>query len=327
MLGTYALLIGAPPNRMVVQSLAREVLALPGCAALREPLRESADFLGQLAAKPACESKLEAAVKLHHGAMKPLVERLFNAVDVEENAWKALEKVRAAKKEIFAGADVLGREIEEARRHVWNGQLLRQIAVTRQNPSLSWNKVQSHSIVMKADTPYVKELTLAHAAEETREYRLESATGRIFGYGVGLIYTPLHESSWAAVAVPDSDKKVIGETGKESRAGDVAAFLSYRFVEHWPNKWRAQPTLDFGVGLTSGRPAFFLGLGAEVFRVARLSFGWAPQRVTRLAEGQIVNQTVVSSTDDIRTVKRFDTSHYYVSVSFALDSLSLFSKP
>jgi hypothetical protein len=37
------------------------------------------------------------------------------------------------------------------------------------------------------------------------------------------------------------------------------------------------------------------------------------------------NVTVVSSTDDIRTVKRFDASNYYVSVTFALDSLSLFN--
>jgi hypothetical protein len=83
--------------------------------------------------------------------------------------------------------------------------------------------------------------------------------------------------------------------------------------------------LDFGVGLTSDRPAFFLGLGIEILRAGRVGFGWAPQRVSDLGEGQTGNVTLVSSTDDIKTVKRFDTSNYYFSFTFALDSLSLFN--
>lgn len=178
---------------------------------------------------------------------------------------------------------------------------------------------------MKADTPYVKELSLSHGTEEKRAYKLESATGQILGYGIGVIYTPLHESAYGAVAVPGATTKVIGETKRETRAGELAAFLTYRFMEHTPRKRHAQPTLDFGVGLTSDRPAFFLGLGVEVLRAARIGFGWAPQRISVLADGQTLNETVVSSTDDIRTMSRFDTSHYYVSFTFALDSLSLFN--
>jgi hypothetical protein len=48
--------------------------------------------------------------------------------------------------------------------------------------------------------------------------------------------------------------------------------------------------------------------------------------LSSLADGQTLNETVASSTDDIKTISRFDTSHYYVSSTFALDSLSLFNR-
>ncbi len=101
---------------------------------------------------------------------------------------------------------------------------------------------------MKAVTRYVKELSLSRGAEEKRAYKLESATGQILGYGIGVIYTPLHESAYGAVAVPGATTKVIGETKRETRAGELAAFLTYRFMEHIPRKRYIQPTLDFGVG-------------------------------------------------------------------------------
>ena len=54
----------------------------------------------------------------------------------------------------------------------------------------------------------------------TRE-KLESAAGRLLGYGIGMIYTPLHESTFSAVAVPGTTTKVIAETKRETRAGDA----------------------------------------------------------------------------------------------------------
>jgi hypothetical protein len=245
-----------------------------------------------------------------------------------------VDKVRASRNEVASGAGVLARQVKRATESYWGDALIRQLVVTRPNPALSWSKVQSHSIEVKANSPYVKELTLAYPAEAKHEYKLESATGQILGYGVGMVYTPLHESTFGAVAVPGTETKVIAETERETRAGDLVAFLSYRFLEHRPPRQREghkrpsvrrlQPTLDFGVGLTSDRPAFFVGGGLEVLRAARFGVGWSAQRVSVLADGQQVGD-VVASKDDIRTEKRFDTSHYYVSVSFALDSLALFN--
>ena len=98
------------------------------------------------------------------------------------------------------------------------------------------------------------------------------------------------------------------------------------FLEHTPGKRVVQPTLDFGVGLTSDRPAFFLGPALEIGRAARIGFGWSPQRIRDLDPSQTLNETVVSSKDDIKTVKRFALDNYYVSFTFAIDSLSLFNK-
>lgn len=330
LLGAYAALLGAPADGKIIHDLASRIDAIGGCG--DEPLRESLRANAALLAVPAVAdpavctpAKLKPIIETHRDAMKPLVERLFNAKQVEEKVWAAIDKASAARKEVLAGAAVLSRQVDRGRRHTWNNTLIRALVVTRQNPELSWNKVQTHEIVMKADSPYVKELSLARGAEEKRAYKLESATGQLLGYGIGLIYTPLHESTFAAVAVPGGTTKVIAETKRETRAGDLAAFLTYRFMEHRPAKRRVQPTLDFGVGLTSDRPAFFLGMALEILRAGRIGAGWAPERVTALAADQTAGVTVVSSTDDIKTVKRFDTRNYYVSFTFALDALSLFN--
>ncbi|HET7695217.1 MAG TPA: hypothetical protein VFK57_05865 [Vicinamibacterales bacterium] len=333
LLNAYATMLGAPADGRIVRDLAGRVAGVGGCtdagvSGLRTALRASAALLADpvIADPGVCTAaRLKPILETHRDAMKPLVERLFNARQVEEKVWAAIDKAAGARREVLAGADVLTRQVQRARRHTWDNTLIRSLVVTRPNPALAWNKVQSHEIVLTADSPYVKEISLARAAVEKRAYKLESAVGQILGYGIGLIYTPLHESTYTAVARPGTSTKVIAETKRETRAGDLAAFVTYRFMEHRPARRTVQPTADFGVGITSDRPAFFLGLGLEVFRAARLGFGWSPQRVTRLADGQTPNVTEVSSTDDIRTVKRFATRNYYVSVTFALDSLSLFN--
>ena len=48
--------------------------------------------------------------------------------------------------------------------------------------------------------------------------------------------------------------------------------------------------------------------------------------MTKLADGQVPGETIVASTDEIRTVKEFEAKNWYVSFAFALDSLSLFKK-
>jgi hypothetical protein len=326
-LSAYLTLLDAPPEPVIVGDLVKQV-EIAGCRLpeLKKTLVDNARLL-----LTDCPDKLGSALDLHQKAMKPLVDRLLDARKAESTVWSAIAKVQDGQAQVLAGVRTLTREVEKGLRHTWNATLLRELVVTRPNPHLPWSKIQTHAIEVKADSPYQKELTLAHDTAEKHEYKLESATGQILGYGIGMIYTPLQESTWTAVTVPGTTTKVIAETKRETRAGDLAAFLSYRFLEHRPTKdghrRTIQPTMDFGVGLTSDRPAFFLGLGAELFRAARLGVGWTPQRVTMLEAGQQANVTVVSSTDEIKTRKAFDTSHYYVSFTFALDSLSLFNKP
>jgi hypothetical protein len=331
LLAAYGTLLGAPPSPALVKDFAGRVAAVPGCTsdsvkALRTSIRDNAEALARSGSTCTAE-QLKPILETHRDAMKPLVERLMNAKQVEEKVWAAIDKVGAGRNEVIAGAEALSRQVDRGHRHSWNNQLIRSLVVSRQNPELPWNKVQAHEIVIKADSPYQKEFTLAHGAEEKRAYKLESATGQILGYGVGLIYTPLQEFAYGAVSVPGTDTKVVTKVSQETRAGDLAAFLSYRFMEHQPRTAPVRPTFDLGVGLTSDRPAFFVGLGLEVFRAARISVGWTAQRLSMLDETQTPEGTVVASPDDIRTVKRFDTSRYYVAFTFALDSLSLFNKP
>jgi hypothetical protein len=333
LLGAYATLIGAPADAKVIHDLASRIRNVEGCSApdvsaLAASVRANAALLADPVAMDSSvctPARLKSVIELHRDAMKPMVERLVNAKQIEDKVWNAIDQARGARDEVLAAAGTLSRQVDRGRRHTWNNALIRALAVTRPNPELRWNKVQSHEVIIKANSPYVKELTLAHAAEEKRAYKLESATGLLLGFGIGIIYTPLYESTFAAVAVPGTSTKVITETERETRAGDLAAFLSYRFLQHRPARRWAEPTVDFGVGLTSGRPAFFVGLGFEIVRAARIGAGWAPERVSQLAEGQTPNVTVVSSSDDIRIVKRFTTDNYYVSFTFALDSLSLFN--
>jgi hypothetical protein len=337
LLSAYALLLSAPDDPDVVRELAAHVdtLAKTTDGTPDAPVCEVPDVAAAIkteAASASCaaDAKVDEAdawLKRHRAAMKPLADRLFDPKTSEKAVWDAIDAVQKAKPQVIASIDTLRRQVDHALVHSWNGRLIPELVVTRQNPELRWSKIQTHSIVVKPVSPYVKELTLKQTGDETHTFKLESATGQILGYGIGVIYTPLYESTWTAATAPDGTK-VIAETNRETRAGDLAAFLSYRFLEHHPSAKRrlAQPTLDFGVGLTSGRPAFFLGGGLEVVRALRLGFGWTPQRVSTLAPDQTVNVTKVSSNDDIRTVNRFDTRHWYVSLSFALDALSLFSK-
>jgi hypothetical protein len=324
---SYLTALASPPDDKVLRALVAEVRATEtSCRvpALRSAVTKNAEAL--VSCDSPATSELERALKLHVTVMKPHVERLLNARQTEEKVWQAIDRVRTGKEELVSGAATLNRQVQRGLVHTWRGVLIKELAVTRPNPTLGWSKVQSHSVVIKAESPYVKNLSLAHGAEEKHEYKLESATGRILGYSIGVIHTPLYESTWTAVTAPGTTTKIIAETKRETRSGDLAAFVTYRFMEHSPANRRVQPIVEFGGAVTSARPGFFLGGGLEVLRAGRVGVGWSPQRVTVLSDTQRVNETVVTSNDDIKTEKRFDVKNWYLSFTFALDSLSLFNK-
>ena len=328
----YQVLLGAPPNGSVIATLASRVHRAPACGdsatmALASSIRDNALLLAdsRITKTAVCSADaIKRVMELHRDSMKPLVDRITGALKTEEKVWAAVDKARESRPQVAAGARQLAREVEEGRRHTWGGTLVRSLVVTRQNPKLPWNKVQTHEVVVRADSPFAKELDLAKGAEERRPYKLESATSHVLGYGVGVVYTSLHEPVFGAVARPGGTEKVIAKVSQETRAGALAAFLTFRPMERLRRTRAAQLTVDIGVGLSTDYPAFYIGPAVEFKRVARFGIGWALQRVTHLSSGQSEDVTVVASSDDIRTEKRFDVRHLYAAFSLSFDSLSLF---
>lgn len=330
LLSAFSALLGAPSDSPVIGTLAAGLTQVPDVCtvpALSATVKLNAKRIEDLSTACSDAEQLDRAWKVYVASLAPAVDRLLKIPAAEDKLWQALDKAHSGQASARSVADALNRQSVRGRSHTWNGTLITQLAVARPNPELGWSKVQSHSIVIKADTPYIKEVTLAHPVEETHAYKLESSTGRLLGYGIGVIYTPLHESTWTAVTVPETGTKVIAETKRETRAGDLAAFVSYRFLEHWTHDSMVETTFDIGTSVTGDRPAFFVGPGFEIARAIRFGIGWAPERVSKLSAGQAPNGTKVSSNDDIRTERRFDTHNWYLSFIFALDSLSLFNKP
>jgi hypothetical protein len=318
----YTVLLGGAGASAALPTLVEQVFAASGTC--RNPVLKDS-LVADARALATCAATTPDAVKARVLAIAPYVTLLKDAIRDDSlviDAAKLREVIPAAR----TAASALAAEIDRAERHTWRGALVRQLVVSRPNPALGWNKVQSHSIVLAADTPYAKQIVLAHAKQESHPYRIASAAGELLGYGVGVVYTPLHETTWTAAAAPNGRGKLIVEHQRTSRSGDLAAFLSYRVLEHWPRQSASwiEPTADAGVGLTTGTLAFFLGGGIELFHGVHLSAGWSPQRVTVLAPGQLAGVTPVSSADDIRTIDRFATHNWYLSFSFALDSASLF---
>jgi hypothetical protein len=150
-LSAYQTLLGAPPNGIVVKAFAERVVETSECQIpeLLAAIRADADHLRDEAPNPKCADKLlKEHMELRRDAFKSLTERLLNAAEKEEKVWTAVAKARATKKDVLAGASVLERQVRKAHRHTWKNMLIRGLAVSRQNPELPWNKVQSHEIVI-----------------------------------------------------------------------------------------------------------------------------------------------------------------------------------
>jgi hypothetical protein len=84
------------------------------------------------------------------------------------------------------------------------------------------------------------------------------------------------------------------------------------------------PGLEIGAGLDTDHRAAFLGLSFEIGKAVRLSYGRTWQRVTVL-RGQEEGVTEVKSDEEVRTRKAY-RGDWYVSFSFAIDSLTVFKK-
>jgi hypothetical protein len=208
-----------------------------------------------------------------------------------------------------------------------NGNVLSWFWIDAPSGQVSWQNVYTYPVTVAADATYKDVVTFSRGDKAT-QYKVGSARANALGIGVGVVYTPLAEATWGAIAGPSSSpgNKIIAKTDTSTRAGQVALFADYKFLQafvalsaHWPVK----PFVQFGAGLST-TPQAYLGGGLEFFKALRVSGGWTYQRF-KLLNGQTEGMPV-SSKDDIKTMDHFGGGKY-VAVSFALDAISLISKP
>ena len=207
-----------------------------------------------------------------------------------------------------------------------NGKVLSWFWIDAPGGPVSWQNVYTHPVTVSADATY-KDVVTFSKGDKATQYKVGSARANALGIGVGVVYTPLTEATWGAIADPSSSSgKIIAKTDTSTRAGQVALFADYKFLPAFVGssvQWRVKPFVQFGAGLST-TPQAYLGGGLEFFKALRVSGGWTYQRF-KVLNGQTEGMSV-SSKDDIKTTDHFDGGKY-VAVSFALDAISLFSKP
>lgn len=197
-------------------------------------------------------------------------------------------------------------------------------------------KIQKHSVTVKPDSPYATKVVAARPAEVKGEYALDSVLRGLWGISASVIYTDLDSPTFGAVAAEgeeegDEEKMVIAVTDETTRAGDIALLADFRLAR-WlacrksysncaPGKYNWFG-VEFGAGV-SDEPAFFAGISLRPSRSWRVGLGYTYQQVKELQDGFMLGQEV-ASTEDIQQRDTFEGA-FYVSLSFALDSLRLFS--
>ena len=196
------------------------------------------------------------------------------------------------------------------------------------SPAVKWNQRITRPFKLRLDSSFSKEV-----ATRRPELDVSFATawrgGSLVGIGVGIVYTPLTSPTWSAAPKPGSDTvKVVTRTDEETRAGAFGLFLNFRFLQAVAPSTRGTwfvPALQIGTGFDPSEPSFYAGGAFELFKYVRMGVGCTWQQVKRL-NGQIEGVTEVSGDSDIKTRDGFD-HRYYVSLSIAIDNLSLFDKP
>jgi hypothetical protein len=235
-----------------------------------------------------------------------------------DQAQKVLDRQADAAKAVSALA---------AARNRWNqfviGDRMRTWMVATLRPlPVKWTRDQIHTIKVAVETPFAGDVSTRLPKVDT-SIRLTSPRASMFGVGAGLIFTPIEQVTYAAVADGGGIKRITA-TERDSRTGQLALFLDWRFIQVWhprASTWVARPALEGGVALDTKTPGFFLGGSIELTKWIRLSAGRTWQNV-RVLDGQAVGDPV-DNDDAIRIRDHFEGARY-LSVSFAIDELPLF---
>ncbi len=193
----------------------------------------------------------------------------------------------------------------------------------------AWDKSKTYEVSLKASSPYATEVGRnPELTDVTLKYCINWVGENLIGVGVGLTYTPLQARTWAALPLgSDPNKKAPQVKSTDTRAGQLALFLNWRALEALASStrdWAVKPGIEVGAGLDGESRAAFLGISFEVAKALRLGYGHTWQRVTVL-NGQQEGVTEVKSDDEVRTRKVY-RGRWYASLTFALDSLTLFKK-
>jgi hypothetical protein len=267
------------------------------------------------------KAAIEECKKIHSGDEGRLADLGENFQPILEAADDLLAKSDEARKAVanLVAFDLRRAAVEKG----W------KIVVPTPATGAQWSKVQEYTIDLRADSPYAGDLARNPEFQDMKiKYDVRWVGESVLGVAVGVTYTPLRDHTWAALPSPnDPSKKSPQPKTTDTRAGQLALFLNWRAVQtFWPTTrtWAAKPGIELGASLNSDKPGAYLGVSLEVLKALRLAYGRTWQQVTVL-DGQVASVTVVESDTDIRTRQAFKPS-WYASLTFALDSLSLFKK-
>jgi hypothetical protein len=211
----------------------------------------------------------------------------------------------------------------------------------------SLTKVQTDKFIVSLSQPKDLELVVDGPAKVESAYDVSRRQGQLFGANVGVIYTPAFSRTFTLVDPTPSmtvqtttteesgttkqvttflEKKRVEEQSRESRAGQVAAFLNVRLLQAlWPQSARhfLKPGVEIGFGMDTAKPSILAGVSLEVFRYFRFGGGRAWVSTTDAKDPSLID-TEVDPAFVMPTETKFRKS-WYASVTFALDSLTLFS--
>jgi hypothetical protein len=137
-----------------------------------------------------------------------------------------------------------------------------------------------------------------------------------WGFGVGLIYTPLDIKSWSATSA-----KVISKAKKDTLAGQTALFANYH--PGWASYKSADLGAQVGFNTSTDKPGIYTGIAVDLGRWLRLGGGYTFQKSKKLTGDQKELVTPVNTDADIRTRDYFPGA-WYVSLSISIEGISLF---
>jgi hypothetical protein len=205
---------------------------------------------------------------------------------------------------------------------VVDGRMMTWMVASLRPLPVGWTKDQIHTIKIVVETPFASDVTLRLAKADT-SIRFASPRASMFGVGAGVIFTPLEQLTYKAVAGTDGIKRITA-TERDARTGQLALFIDWRVVQAFyprASTWIVRPALEGGVAVDTKTPGFFVGASFELTKWIRLSAGRTWQSV-QVLDGQRENDPIESN-DSIKLRDRFEGQRYF-SVSFAIDELPLF---